>query len=294
MGSLCSFQCKPLQLQTPLLKSGRIEQQSATDVVQTVHPNCDDVPVVPCPVVGDPAGQDFGAAGPLVESVVDVSSFAGQFVPLIGDVPHARSAVVKPVVEVPAGKGLSAVHPFAQYAGVVLSAQCPAVKPVVEVPAGKGFSAVCPFAQYAGAVQSVQCPVVKPVVEVPTRKGFAAAHLCVQYVATVPSLQCSVAKPVVGVPANQGFACHSHASSVGVVPSVQSSVVEPVAQRSLLKVKLTDRCCHCRLTVLRQNLKIRKLQRQVSDANSLQNAISWKRYFDGVCCHASCKFDFLP
>jgi hypothetical protein len=80
------------------LKAGIIEQQSATDVVRTVHPNCDDVPVVLCLVVEDPAGQGFDAASPLVESVVDVSSFAGQFVPLIGDVPHVRSAVVKPVV----------------------------------------------------------------------------------------------------------------------------------------------------------------------------------------------------
>jgi hypothetical protein len=118
-----------LQLQMPLLKSGRIEQQSATNVVQTVHSNGDDVPVVLCPVVGDPAGQGFDAASPLVESVVDVSSVAGQLVPLIGDAPHVRSAVVKPFVEVPAGKGFAAAR--VQYVGAVPSVQCTVAKPVV-------------------------------------------------------------------------------------------------------------------------------------------------------------------
>jgi hypothetical protein len=54
--------------------------------------------------------------------------------------------------------------------------------------------------------------------------------------------------------------------------------VSPAGQgcgdRSVFRVNLTKHCCSCRATVIRQNLKIRSLQRQVTYTVCCNNVIS--------------------
>jgi hypothetical protein len=63
-----------------------------------------------------------------------------------------------------------------------------------------------------------------------------------------------------------GQACGVHQlTGIHVSSAAQASVKDV----TVLKVKLASHCCSCRATVLRQNLKIRHLQRQVCCSNTI-------------------------
>ena len=64
-----------------------------------------------------------------------------------------------------------------------------------------------------------------------------------------------------------GQACGVHQlTGIHVSSAAQASVKDVT---TVLKVKLASHCCSCRATVLRQNLKIRHLQRQVCCSNAI-------------------------
>jgi hypothetical protein len=87
-------------------------------------------------------------------------------------------------------------------------------------------------------------------------------------------------------PAGQGCDVSSPAGQdCDVMPQLPfisaSSVIRRVSpagqgcgDRSVFRVNLTKHCCNCRATVIRQNLKIRSLQRQVTYTVCCNNVIS--------------------
>jgi hypothetical protein len=89
-----------------------------------------------------------------------------------------------------------------------------------------------------------------------------------------------------GSPAGQGCDVSSPAGQgCDVMPQLPfisaSSVIRRVSpagqgcgDRSVFMVNLTKHCCSCRATVIRQNLKIRSLQRQVTYTVCCNNVIS--------------------
>jgi hypothetical protein len=89
-----------------------------------------------------------------------------------------------------------------------------------------------------------------------------------------------------GSPAGQGcdarlqLPCVSAASTISLVPPAGQGcyVSSPAGQgcddRSVFRANLTKHCCNCHATVIRQNLKIRSLQRQVTYTVCCNNVIS--------------------
>ena len=121
-----------------------------------------------------------------------------------------------------------------------------------EVPDGQG-SGVRPKHHFFPAASSVQPPIDQACVDVPAGHPFVG----VAYSGQLPGDH---------IPTGQRFCVSSQMSSIHVASAAKVPVIN---DRSLLMVKLTNRCCSCRATVLRQNLKIRSLQRQVSNRISV-------------------------
>ena len=129
----------------------------------------------------------------------------------------------------------------------------------VEVPAGQDCR-VRPRLQCIAAASGVQLPNDKKVVEMPAGQE-CRVRLQLPCVPDASCVQLPNDEKFVKVPAGQGCDVQPKLADIHISSRVPNHLED---QRSLLKVHLKNHCCSCRATVLRQNLKIRNLQRQVS------------------------------